>query len=74
MPDKQKELEDLAKADSDIAKAEHVVAEQVALIEHLADRGQSTEEAEAVLRNFEDTLAVFRDHRALIVDTLRHLA
>jgi len=71
MPERQKELQDLAKADSDIAKAERVVAEQVALIKHLADRGQSTAEAEAVLRNFEDTLEVFRGHRTLIVDTLR---
>ena len=72
-PDLQKELQDLAKADRDIAEGERRLTEQIALIRLMTERGESTLEAEKIRRNFEETLEVFRSHRRLIAETLARI-
>lgn len=64
-------LEDLAKAEADIGEAEKRVARQAALIQKMTERSESTAEAEKILRTLEETLVVFRNHRQIILDSLK---
>jgi hypothetical protein len=70
MPDLQQEQLDLDRADLHIAQGERRVAEQILLIERMGRKGHDTAEAEKLLRNFEQTLENWRDHRRLILDAL----
>ncbi|EIM31211.1 hypothetical protein MicloDRAFT_00002010 [Microvirga lotononidis] len=70
MVDKQKELEDLAKADQDIADGERRVADQIILIEQMIRQGRDTALAEEFLRSLEQTLEQWHVHRRLILDAL----
>ena len=70
MVDKQKEREDLAKADRDIADGERRVAAQIILIQQMTEKGQDTALAEQFLRNLEQTLEQWHVHRRLILEAL----
>jgi hypothetical protein len=70
MVDKQKEREDLAKADQDIADGERRVAEQIILIERMRKDGRDTVLAEEFLRMLEQTLEQWNVHRRLILEAL----
>jgi hypothetical protein len=70
MSDIQQEREHLAQADRHIAEGETRVAEQIALIERMAKQGQDITLAEEFLRNLEQSLEQFRNHRQLILDAL----
>ena len=47
MSDRQKEREDLARADFDVAEGEKRVSEQIILIQQLTERGEERVEAES---------------------------
>jgi len=70
MSDIQQERDHLAQADQYIAEGEMRVAEQKALIERMTEQGQDTALAEEFLRNLEQTLEQFRNHRQLILDAI----
>ena len=70
MPYAWKEREDLAKAEIDITAGEMRVAEQIALIEWMTNKGQDTTEARRLLRNYDETLEQFQVHRQLILDEI----
>jgi hypothetical protein len=70
MSDIQQEREHLAQADQYIVEGETRVAEQIALIERMTEQGQDTALAEEFLRNLEQTLEQFRNHRQLILDAI----
>ena len=60
----------LAQADRHIAQCMELIARQKELIRRMAQRGQSTEAAEATLEAWQTSLGVFERHRELIVSRL----
>ena len=71
--DRAAELKRLNEADAHIADAERAVAEQMAPVETLRVAGQDTAIAERELAAFQETLAVLRDHRAVIMKTIEQI-
>ncbi|MGY8709238.1 hypothetical protein RAD16_26140 [Bradyrhizobium sp. 18BD] len=61
------ERKHLSAANEHVAKAEHVIREQAALIESLRYDGQNTKLAEETMRIFEANLQVMCEHRELII-------
>jgi hypothetical protein len=60
----------IAEADRHIAQCTELIARQKELIRRMAQRGQSTEAAEATLETWQTSLGVFERHRELIVSRL----
>ena len=74
MLDLAMEKEHLAKADRDIAEGEKRIARQTALIEHKRTAGiPGLAEAEALLGTLEDTMRIWRSHRATILRTIEEI-
>ena len=65
--DRQREVEDLVKADAHIAAGERRIAEQSKRIEQLRVHGYGTEEAEQFLALLNDTLRNWHNHREQII-------
>jgi len=73
MADLGKEKADLAKADRDITEGEKRVAKQILEVERLRRMGHNTTEAERSLKIYRETLRVWREHRALIEESIAAL-
>ena len=71
--DRAAELKRLNEADVHIAEAERAVAEQMAQVAALRVAGQDTAIAERELTAFQETLAVLRDYRAVIMKTIEQI-
>lgn len=67
MPDVESERGHLARAERDIAEGEARISRQAELVARLQAEGQRTEDAEALLRNFRETLQAWKAHRGLIL-------
>jgi hypothetical protein len=61
-----KELEHLARAETDIAKAQERIERQIELIERLRRNGHDASAATSMLETMHQTLAVMEEHRLLI--------
>lgn len=70
MLDLRTEREHLVKAERDLAEGEARVARQTELLRHLRASGQDVRQAEALLRNLEQTLRIWKDHRDAIRATI----
>lgn len=66
----QRELEELEKANADIAEVRRRIDNQLDLIEWLEDKGQDTIQAEALLLVLEQTVVGRQRHRQLILDDI----
>jgi hypothetical protein len=64
------ERQHLAQVDRHIAECKELIARQKQLIRRMAERGQSTEVAEATLEAWQTSLGVFERDRQLIVSRL----
>lgn len=73
VPDLQKELKDLAKAELDIIEGERRITEQIIRIEAMRNAGKDTTRAEEMLRTLEETLEAWRAHRQVILDAIARL-
>jgi hypothetical protein len=73
MPNLPLEREHLAKANSDIAAGEERILAQTQLIERLRHDGYKTDQAELLLLNLQQTLAVWQAHREQIRQTIARL-
>lgn len=62
---------DLQMADDHIAQGERHVVLQHALIERLKNHGLPTELATQLLADFEETLRQHREHRDLMIESIR---
>lgn len=71
--DRATEVQHLAEADRHIDEAELRVARQEILLRELCRDRHDTKEAERLLRGMKDTLALMREHRSLIVDTIARI-
>jgi len=69
--DHNQERRHLAQADRHIAQAKGYVVRQRLIIDRLAARGLSTDDAYLTLAAFEGTLQAFERHRATILSSLR---
>ena len=73
MDDLQQEREDLLQADRHLAAGEQRIAEQLAMIRRLTEQGYETARAKDLLRLLEETMAIWEDHRRLILEAIaRH--
>ena len=68
--DRATELQQLAKADRHIGKAEQAIAHQIMEIERLREHGHDTALATEILRNFEFSLRQLEEHRKLVIRTI----
>lgn len=68
--DRTAELQQLAKADRHIGKAEQAIAHQMMEIERLRERGHDMALAMDILRNFEFSLRQLEEHRKLVIRTI----
>ena len=68
-----RERDSLAKADRDLAEGEERITRQIALVERLRRDGHSVMEAQRLLETLQQTLQIWREHRALIVQRIAHL-
>jgi hypothetical protein len=67
------EREHLAKANRDIAEGEQRILAQIQLLEQLRRKGHETDQAELLLLNLQQTLAVWQAHREQICRTIARL-
>lgn len=65
-----RERGDLEKADRDIVEGTQRLDQQRDLIARLAGQGHETDQARALLDNFQEMLEMWQDHRALIVQRI----
>ncbi|MCB8822865.1 hypothetical protein [Microvirga rosea] len=73
MSDLQHERNDLIAADRHLVQGEQRITEQLALIQKLTEQGRDTALAGELLRLLEETMAIWQDHRRLILDAIaRH--
>ncbi len=73
MIDPAVERQHLAQAENDIAEGERRVTNQILLIDEMRRDGHDTAEAERYLQTLRETLAVWYDHRDMILRELeRH--
>ncbi|KLK90490.1 hypothetical protein AA309_25430 [Microvirga vignae] len=73
MTDLQQERDDLIQADRHLAQGERRIADQIALIQWMTMKGYNTAVATDLLRLLEQTLALWQEHRQLILETIaRH--
>ena len=68
-----RERDSLAKADRDLSEGEERITRQIALVERLRQDGHSVTEAQSLLDTLQQTLQIWREHRALIVQRIAHL-
>jgi hypothetical protein len=73
MLDMATEREHLAQAERHVAEGEARIARQAELVERLRGGGQDVAAAEALLTNLQQTLAIWKDHRAEILATIARL-
>ncbi|MBV8577293.1 MAG: hypothetical protein JOZ58_19910 [Acetobacteraceae bacterium] len=74
MPDLAAERAHLAKANRDIAEGEKRIIAQIHRLECLRHDGHETDQAELLLVNLQQTLAVWKTHRDLIVQEIKQLS
>jgi hypothetical protein len=68
--DPDRERKHLAQADRHIAAAKKRIARQRVIVQAAIDKGQPSEEAEAMLAILERSLRAFERHRQSILDAL----
>lgn len=73
MPNLAVERQHLVKANRDIAEGEKRILAQTQFIERLRRKGQETDQAELLLLNLQQTLAVWQAHREQIRETIAQL-
>ena len=66
----QQEREELIQADRHLAAGEQRIAEQIALIRWMTERGYDTVVAKDLLRLLEETLTIWKEHRELILGAI----
>ena len=70
---REDELKHLAEADAHMADAERGLTNQMTQLEALRLAGQDTATAERDLTAFQETLAVWQDHRASIMRAIEQM-
>ncbi|HYZ23055.1 MAG TPA: hypothetical protein VE690_12965 [Rhodopila sp.] len=73
MPNLAVERQHLVKANRDIAEGEKRILAQAQFIERLRRKGLETDQAERLLFNLQQTLAIWQAHREQIRQTITQL-
>lgn len=73
MPDKEKELIDLAEADRHIMESQQRIDTLQDRIERLRSRGMDTGAGEQLLATIQETLTAMMDHRRLILERIANV-
>ncbi|MFC1458461.1 hypothetical protein ACETIH_17500 [Microvirga arabica] len=68
--DLDQERHHLIQADRHLTEGEQRITAQLVLIERLGHQGSDTTRAEELLRLLEDTMALWQDHRQLILEAI----
>jgi hypothetical protein len=67
------EVASLGKAERDIAEGESRITRQQMIVDELREQGEPVNKAEELLQSLKTTLAVWQDHRQLILQRIAAL-